>query len=230
MARPDNPTAHNAVDYDRNVRKMFPFYEAFHSETLDLVRTARPSPRLWLDTGCGTGYLVERALPLFPQTRFVLADPAETMLEFAKNRLAGAPSDRVRFLALSDTESLAGQLDEAPDVVTAIMCHHYLDAGARRRAAAAVYDLLSLGGLYVTFEHARPASKEGTDVGLARTRAWQIGQGKEPEVVDRHMARFDTAYFPITVAEHLALLRDCGFSVAELLWYSLMQAGFYAAK
>jgi tRNA (cmo5U34)-methyltransferase len=44
------------------------------------------------------------------------------------------------------------------------------------------------------------------------------------------MERFDTAYFPITVDEHLQLLKACGFETAELFWYSYMQAGFYGIK
>jgi tRNA (cmo5U34)-methyltransferase len=48
--------------------------------------------------------------------------------------------------------------------------------------------------------------------------------------VEQHLARFDTEYLPITVSEHLQLLRNCGFRTGQLLWYSHMQAGFYAIK
>jgi tRNA (cmo5U34)-methyltransferase len=37
-------------------------------------------------------------------------------------------------------------------------------------------------------------------------------------------------YFPITIEEHLSLLREIGFEVIELLWFSYMQAGFYCQK
>jgi tRNA (cmo5U34)-methyltransferase len=37
-------------------------------------------------------------------------------------------------------------------------------------------------------------------------------------------------YFPITVEEHLDLLRNCGFGAVEMFWYSYMQAGFYCIK
>ena len=76
----DNTTPHTSFDYDGHVRQTIPFYETMHREAVDLVHRAKPGASCWLDTGCGTGYLVELALPLFPQTQFLLADPSAAML------------------------------------------------------------------------------------------------------------------------------------------------------
>ncbi|MGD0231966.1 MAG: hypothetical protein ABSC19_16690 [Syntrophorhabdales bacterium] len=48
--------------------------------------------------------------------------------------------------------------------------------------------------------------------------------------MDEHRSRFGKSYFPITIAEHLELLRATGFSTVEIFWLSHMQAGFYAIK
>ena len=55
---------------------MIPFYDTIQSETLDLVRFIAGEPARWVDTGAGTGALVERAMAAFPRTRFVLAGDA----------------------------------------------------------------------------------------------------------------------------------------------------------
>ena len=94
----DNTTPHRAAEYDAGILRTVPLYRQFHTETIDLVRTLQPGASTWLDTGCGTGYLVEQALPLFPGARFFLADPAQTMLDVARARLAGFPSGRLCFL------------------------------------------------------------------------------------------------------------------------------------
>jgi tRNA (cmo5U34)-methyltransferase len=74
MAPPnDNASAHPADRYDAEVRKVIPFYDTIQSETLDLVRFIAGEPARWVDTGTGTGALVERALVVFPRTQFVLA-------------------------------------------------------------------------------------------------------------------------------------------------------------
>ena len=87
MKQSDNTTPYKACEYDKNVRQTIPFYELFHAETIDIVKSLKPQTKIWLDTGCGTGYLVESALTHFPQTFFILADPAEGMLIEAKKRL-----------------------------------------------------------------------------------------------------------------------------------------------
>ena len=70
--------------YDAAVRQVMPFYDTIHSEAIDLVRTVKPDVKQWLDTGCGTGNLVEKALPFFSETTFILADPNVPMLRQAE--------------------------------------------------------------------------------------------------------------------------------------------------
>jgi tRNA (cmo5U34)-methyltransferase len=189
-----------------------------------------PRPQLWLDTGCGTGHLVERALPDFPETRFVLADPSEAMLDQARMRLQGTDRSRLSFVHSPTCDAMAGRLGGTPDVITAVMCHHYAQAHERRKMTQVCRELLAPGGVYVTFENIRPDSDEATKIGLDRWWRFQQAAGRDDATIDQHLARFDTEYFPITVPEHLQLLRDCGFRTAQLLWYSHMQAGFYAIK
>lgn len=226
----DNTTPYKACQYDTNVRETISYYELFHTEAIDLVNLLKPDANLWLDTGCGTGYLVEKALPHFPHTSFVLADPAENMLVEARKRLRNIPHDRISFIASATSADLRRNLSLQPDIITAMMCHHYLKPAKRRNATSACFDLLAPKGIYITFENIRPTSEKGIELGLERWGKFQSSQGRSPAVVDEHLKRFNNAYFPITVNEHLSLLKECGFHVAELFWYSQMQAGFYAIK
>ena len=226
----DNSTPYKAAEYDEEIRRTVPFYHLFHTETIDLVRTLLPGVSVWLDTGCGTGYLPEQALPLLPKVRFLLADPSQAMLDQARGRLARFPPAAVHVLGAVATEALAGVVPEAPQVISAIQCHHYGGEEARRLATAVCYRLLEPGGLYVTFENIRPDTTRGVDISLDRWCRFQREAGRTPRAVEEHRSRFGRSYFPITVAEHLQLLRATGFTVVEILWLSRMQAGFYAIK
>jgi tRNA (cmo5U34)-methyltransferase len=221
----DNTTPHKSSNYDRNVRQTIPFYETMHWQVLDLVKSVRPDVACWLDTGCGTGYLAEIALPVFPRTRFILADPSEAMLQRARKRLQSA---RLKFLQPVGSQDL--HVDDAVQVVTAIQCHHYLRAPERQRAVQSCYRVLEPGGLFITFENVAPYTDQGIVIGLERWKHFQIEQGRAPSTVENHLKRFNTAYFPITVSEHLTLLKTTGFQAVELFWLSHVQAGFYAVK
>ncbi len=217
-------------NYDSEIRAILPHYDSFHQETINLVRSAFPEPEAWLDTGCGTGTLVEKALRHFPTTRFVLADPSFEMLEEARRKLSR--SDRITFLKPAFTGDLSSESISFGcfDVITAIQSHHYLSKEGRTAATGVCYDLLKNGGIYVTFENIRPLTEAGTDIGKRSWRSHQLTSGREPETVKDHLERFDRVFFPLTVEEHLSLLRGAGFRAVELLWYSCMQAGFYCVK
>ena len=84
--------------------------------------------------------------------------------------------------------------------------------------------------MYITFENVRPFTPQGIAIGKEHWKSFQHSQGRDLQTIEQHTKRFDVEYFPITVEEHLSLLRRIGFSVVELLWYSYMQAGFYCIK
>ncbi|MDR3589874.1 MAG: class I SAM-dependent methyltransferase [Negativicutes bacterium] len=223
----DNKTSQPAQEYEANIEKTMPYYRFFHTDTLALVRHALAGePGNWLDTGCGTGILAEKARAVFQDTRFVLADPSGAMLDIAREKF---PGDGVCEYVQAPSEEL-----ECPsgrfDVITAILAHHYLDADNRRKATANCFRMLGSGGVYVTFESIRPATRQGLQIGLDRWKANQIDNGKSVEAAQKHISRYGVEFFPITIDEHIALLRAVGFSTVELFWASNMQAGFYAIK
>ena len=138
--------------------------------------------------------------------------------------------DRLEFLIASPTQEFSQKLEEQPDVITAIQCHHYLSREGRAKATDVCYNLLKEGGIYITFENIRPLTEEGITIGKRYWGNFQLTHGRNDEEVKEHLERFDTEYFPITVEEHLELLRKTGFKTVELFWYSYMQAGFYCIK
>ena len=220
----DNKTSQAASLYDANVQKTIPRYTAFHEETLALVKAVKGCPDTWLDAGCGTGRLIEKAGEYFGNLHFVAADPSGAMLDIAKEKLADLDVEYVQ--TGSEDLSYAGQFD----VITAIMSHHYLSVEMRKKATEKCFTALKSGGLYVTFETIRPFSERGTDIGLERWRRHQLDSGKPPEEVEKHITRYGIELLPISISDHLEVLRAAGFAAVEILWVSGLQAGFYAIK
>ncbi|MEN6329757.1 MAG: class I SAM-dependent methyltransferase [Methanobacteriaceae archaeon] len=230
MKNRDNSTSHLASDFDVQVADTLPYYQSFHEETVNLIKAMDIQPQTWLDTGCGTGTLVNRAIKEFPETKFILCDPSVEMLHQAQQKLKSYPFGDFLFLKPLPTQDFPPELCASPDVITAIQSHHYLSFDKRKMATQACYQLLKEGGVYITFENVRPSTDEGIEIGKRYWKNFQLRGKRDSQAVDVHLARFDREFFPITVEEHLDLLREIGFRVVELFWYSYMQAGFYGIK
>lgn len=215
-------------DYDQGVVKTIPLYDELHLQVLGLTGHGGLEPRAWLEAGCGTGTFAEKAAARYPGAELSLIDPMEDMLAVTRERLHGNPS--IKDIRLAGSEN-ADYPDASFDIATAILSHHYFQPDARRRAVENIFRMLKPGGMFVTIEHVAPLTERGLEIALARWRDFQIESGgKTFEKAAQHVARYGQEYFPITVDSHLALLRESGFAVAELFWFSYGQAGVYGIK
>ncbi|MDP3066165.1 MAG: class I SAM-dependent methyltransferase [Methanobacteriaceae archaeon] len=231
MKRSENTTPHLASDYNSQINAIIPFYESFHQETVNIVKDMGLKPKTWLDTGCGTGSLIKKAIKEFPSTKFILCDPSAEMLSQAHKKLKNIhPPEKLLFLKPLPTQDFPPGLCAQPDVITAIQSHHYLSENDRKKTIRSCYNLLKEGGVYITFENIRPTTEKGIEIGIEHWKNFQLQQLRDPNTVKSHLERFDQEFFPITVEDHLFLLRETGFRVVEILWYAYMQAGFYAIK
>jgi len=153
------------------------------------------------------------------------------MLKQAAIRLKGQPEERVRFLPPAPSQNLGIYQNELrPQVITAVLSHHYLHQPQRCEATRICYQLLDHNGVFITVENITPGTTETISLGLERWMRFQVEHGKSRSTAEEHSKRFNTQYFPISIGEHLELLRETGFKSVNLFWLSHLQAGFYAIK
>jgi tRNA (cmo5U34)-methyltransferase len=230
MKKQQNSTPHKSDEYDAQIQDIIPYYTNFHNEIIEFIKSQSNEPKIWLDTGCGTGALIKKAIEVFNNTKFLLMDPSKDMIEEARKKLRDLDEERIIFLEPVATQNFPGKLDEKPDIITAIQCHHYLKPSDRIKAIGVCYNLLKENGTFITFENIRPFTSEGIEMYKRYWEDFQLKMGRDDETVSGHMERFDKEYFPINIEEHLEILRKAGFRVVELFWFSYMQAGFYCTK
>ena len=221
----DNKSAFAVDQYDENVRKVIPFYDEIYEQIFSVIQAyGGDRPLAVLDTGCGTGNLGAMALERLNFSELMLCDPSEKMLADAQGKL----KNQVCEFHCVGSEKL--DFENRFDVVTAIQSHHYFDRATREVAVRNCFKALKAGGIFICFENTAPFTEYGVSNMLKRLETYEIKAGRTPEEVKSHSARYNREFFPITIKEHLELLKKTGFSTAELFWHSYMQSGFYAVK
>ncbi|MGF7117831.1 class I SAM-dependent methyltransferase [Methanobacterium oryzae] len=123
MQKHDNASAHLSKEYDSKIHSTIPYYENFHQEIINLIKSMDIESNTWLDTGCGTGTFVQKALMSFKNTQFILADPSEGMLNESKEKLAEY-GERIKLLEPIPSQKIS--IKEKMDIITAIQSHHYM--------------------------------------------------------------------------------------------------------
>lgn len=224
----DNKTSQPAKKYDENIEKTIPFYTSIQRQIIDIIEAVNPNPKKWLDTGCGTGILISKVKKKLVNTHFVLADPSEAMLDIAKEKLSCKCSNINYFLGCTDDLNFGYYTF---DVITAILSHHYYESNeAKQNAIEKCFSLLTKGGIYVSVESYKPMTEIGLHIGLERWKRAQLRQGKTLMEVEKYLNRYGKEFFPITINDHISLLREAGFSTVEVFWTSILQVGIYAIK
>lgn len=213
----NNKCAFVSSEYDRKIRQTLPYYDEFYQQVIGLVKTFPYSSATWLDIGCGTGKMGSVAFENMELEKFVFCDASDEMINIVKERFRCPNAE----FCVCDVQNLT--FEKEFDVVTAIQVHHYLQREERKTA-------LKENGLFICFENVSPFTDTGKTVYLEKWKRYQIKQGKSLEESEQHIKRYEKDYFPITLEEHLRLMKDCGFKVIEILWFSNMQAGFWGMK
>ena len=220
----DNKSAYNSSVYDENIVSTLPYYREYHNQIIDLVKSMGTKDINWLDTGCGTGTLASRVLDSRDDVKFTLCDPSEQMLEIAQNKLCGSD------IRVFNIASQMMTFDSEFDVVTAVQSHHYLKPDERKTAVENCFRALKDNGVFITFENIRMTTEDSDKIALKRWENFLSDHLKDPDIVKMHIDRRGVEVFPITIEEHIKLLREAGFKSVDVLWTSYLQAGFWAIK
>lgn len=221
----DNLSAYNANDYDNHINSVLPYYQEFHAQIIDLVRVLNINNMQWLDTGCGTGNLAEKIIKNFANINLTLCDPSEKMLAIAKQKLS--KYHNLKFINISTQDM---QFENEFNLITAVQAHHYLTMKDRIKATQNCYQALKKNGIYITFENIKLSSDSSDRIAQKRYENFLKSNGKTQDEIIAHLSRRNHEVFPITIEQHIKLLKNCSFKTVDILWTSYWQAGFFAVK
>lgn len=133
-----------ALEYDQNRRKFIPCFEDFYITSAEFIAANIKEPQSILDLGSGTGLLASFWYKHFPNSRYVLTDIADEMLDVARKRFSGC--ENVSFDVSDYTKALPDKSFDA--VISALSIHHLTDDD-KQKLFGRIYDKLPEDGIFV---------------------------------------------------------------------------------
>ncbi len=200
-------------------------YAEFRMTVPNIVREHVPNPKIWLDTGCGTGGSACTFVNRFPNTQFVLADPSSENIAIAKQTMHGEQ----RCLYVTNPTDKLNFGDETLDVVTSMFAHHYCrNIEERKTATENCYRMLKRGGIFIVSEHVtHPNNQNEMD---SEWKEYMMSSGLSEEEADEMISNRNSVYFPISESAYTDLLKGIGFTEVHVFWSTCSDVGLYAVK
>jgi len=143
--------AKGAADYDRRIRSTWPFYEAIHPAMNAMLRgLLRPDSEL-LIVGAGTGAEILELGKSNPGWRFVGLDPAQPMLDIAKDKIEAAGlTERASFFKGFIEDLPTGALYDGATL--GMVLHFAADDGAKSKLLRSIASHLKTGAPVVLMD------------------------------------------------------------------------------
>jgi len=216
----------DTTTYGVEIAKWFPDYEFVHGLLCDVVRPYLPSDALILDLGGGTGRIAKLLLDEFASCRIVVQDISANMLSEVPNKLAEHAG---RFECIQGdffTEPLHLEPNRFDCIVSVHAIHHGRGAQVYHSLYRRIYRWLKPGGCFVCLDNVAGDTPELAALSYA---AWAdtLKSHYSAEEISSIVATTIQEDSPLSLREHLEILRDCGFGRLDVVWKKYI-FGLYA--
>ena len=218
-----------AAGYDERIRKLFPFYETIHTAINAVLRVYLKPESEILIVGAGTGAEILELGKTNPGWRFLGVDPAQPMLDLAKEKIEAAGlADRVSLF-----HGFVGDLpiDKLLDGATSAMIMHFVpDDGGKIKFLRAIALHLKSGAPFVLIDHNGDLTAAESELMIEAWKQQQVLAGvKRDEVESGTKERLKTIHF-VSPARMEQLLAEAGFRRVQLFFQNFMLGGWIAFK
>lgn len=201
-----------AEEYDSNRRKFIPCFDDFYKNTTEFIASNIEEPKQIVDLGAGTGLLTYFWYQQYPDSKYMLVDIADEMLNVAQKRFDGIENISYQ------TENYIYKLpDIIFDMVISALSIHHLEDKDKKKLFERIYDSLPNGGLFVNYDQFCAGQTEmnhwfnsfwESQLANSGLTDKDIELWKERRKLDREC----------TVEQEADMLKNCGFKIVKCVY------------
>jgi tRNA (cmo5U34)-methyltransferase len=212
-----------AEEFDSIIKKLIPHY----SEMVDILASSVPFSKEYafsmIDLGCGTGTISKAVKDIYPNVKITCVDIAEKMLEIAKEKING---NIITIQADFNNLEFPGKYDL---VVSSLALHHLENDADKLCFYKKIFSAMNNGGVFINIDVVL-----GSDDFLQKLymEKWKDFMGKNvsaEEIDNKWLKNYYAEDRPAKLITHLEMLKECGFSCADVI-YKYFNYAVYTGK
>jgi ubiquinone/menaquinone biosynthesis C-methylase UbiE len=227
------------ASYDADMELMHPNRRKMGEVIASVLAVSDSLPKLVIDIGTGTGFLVGVLLRIFPGLKIIAIDGAQQMVDLAHRRLSSLVA-RVDF-RVGDFRDLGGLCRdvEAADAIVSAYALHHLSVDEKLGLLRVTRALLRPGGWFLNADVALMEDDElEAVVQCLRVRGIvSRNNGRDPRFSDEGAVRRflddlerNEGDQPLRPADDLRLLHEAGFSHISTFWRETREVVYGARR
>ena len=221
--------AKGATDYDKRIRKTFPFYETIHPAINAILRSVLGAESELLIVGAGTGAEILELANANPNWRFLGVDPAQPMLDLAKEKIQAAGlTDRVSLFKGSVDDLSTNRLYDGATM--AMVLHFIPDDGRKLKILCDIAKRLKSDAPLALIDAHGDPSAGGTKLLLEAWKHQQNLAGVKWEEVESGMRERVKTIHLVSPSRMEQLLTEAGFHRIQRFFQNMMLGGWIAFK
>lgn len=201
-----------AEEYDSNRRKFIPCFDDFYKNATDFISSNISEPKRIIDLGAGTGLLTYFWYQHYHNSKYVLIDIADEMLNVARKRFYGIGN-----ISYQVGNYIHRLPDDIFDTVISALSIHHLENKDKIKLFSRIYNGLPSGGLFVNYDQfcaVQPEINNWFDSYWENQLAnsgltdKDIELWKERRKLDRECS----------VEQEVDMLKSCGFKIVKCVY------------
>jgi ubiquinone/menaquinone biosynthesis C-methylase UbiE len=146
--------------YLKQVRGGIPYGAEQAKIMLQVVKHFTANPKRIMDLGCGNGFLAEILLKTYPEASALLLDHSEPMVQAAREHM-NEYGDRCEIIHGDFSHSIQKHAEpNSVDCIVSGFAIHHLTHEKKKELYRDIYNLLSVGGIFINIEHVASATSE----------------------------------------------------------------------
>ena len=209
--------------YASRTRRLVPGYDDMLRMAGLLVAERAPADGSILVVGAGGGAEIATFARLQPQWRFTGVDPAQPMLDLARETL-GPVMERVQLHH--------GYVDTAPagpfDAATCILTLHFVAVAERVRTLEQIRSRLKPGAPFVMAHLSFPQAPEDKQLWLSRYVAFAVSSGVDLSDGRNAVSVMESKLTLLSPADEETMLCEAGFSATQTFYQGFTFRGWVA--
>jgi tRNA (cmo5U34)-methyltransferase len=168
------------------------------------------------DLGAGTGNLSRTILEAYPDVQIDLIDFSENMLNEVINVLSEFKGKYKTITADIFNYELNNSTYNA--IISSFAIHHARGENIYEKIYKNIYNALTETGIFICCDVIEGGNKDLSSINEADWSIFLENQGFEKDKIDQILSNYHREDSPLSLGNHLKLLKDVGFKTVDVLW------------